>query len=61
MEELVQLAGAAGANVVGRLVQQLPVPSKTHYAGKGKVEELLVLKSIVNYSVLILDDELSPV
>jgi GTP-binding protein HflX len=61
IEELAQLAGAAGADVVGKLVQQLPLPSKTHYAGKGKLEELIVLKDSVNYSVLILDDELSPV
>jgi GTP-binding protein HflX len=61
IEELAQLAGAAGANVVGRLVQQLPMPSKTHYVGKGKLEELLALKNSVNYSVLILDDELSPI
>jgi GTP-binding protein HflX len=61
IEELAQLAGAAGADVVGKLFQQLPVPSKTHYAGKGKLEELLALKNSVNYSVLILDDELSPV
>ena len=33
LAELAQLAGAAGANVVGKIVQQLPVPSKTHYAG----------------------------
>ncbi len=60
IEELAQLAGAAGADVVGKLVQQLPVPSKTHYVGKGKLEELSALKNSVNYSVLILDDELSP-
>jgi len=60
IEELAQLAGAAGADVVGKLVQQLPMPSKTHYVGKGKLEELSALKNSVNYSVLILDDELSP-
>jgi GTP-binding protein HflX len=60
IEELAQLAGAAGADVVGKLVQQLPMPSKTHYVGKGKLEELTALKNSVNYSVLILDDELSP-
>jgi len=61
IEELAQLAGAAGAEVVGKLVQELPTPSKTHYAGKGKIQELLALKNSVSYSVLILDDELSPV
>jgi GTP-binding protein HflX len=61
INELEQLAGAAGADVVGKILQQLPLPSKTHYAGKGKLEELLALKNSVNYSLLILDDELSPV
>lgn len=60
VQELAQLAGTAGAVVVGNILQQLPVPSKTHYIGKGKLEELLALKSSVNYNVIILDDELSP-
>ena len=46
---------------MGNLIQQLPVPSKTHYVGKGKVEELLALKESVNYDVIVLDDELSPI
>jgi GTP-binding protein HflX len=57
---LAQLAGTAGADVVGKLVQQLPVPSKTHYLGRGKLDELLSLKNSINYNVLIVDDELSP-
>jgi GTP-binding protein HflX len=46
--------------VVGKLTQRLPVPSKTHYLGKGKLDELLALKSSTNYNVAIFDDELSP-
>lgn len=60
MEELAQLASTAGADVIGRLIQRLRIPSKTHYLGKGKVEELLSLKSSLNYDVVIFDDELSP-
>ena len=60
IEELAQLASTAGASVVGKLIQNLPVPSKTHYVGKGKLEELLALKSTTDYNVIILDDELSP-
>ncbi len=60
MEELAQLAKTAGANVIGRLIQRLPIPSKTHYLGKGKLDELLSLKGSVNYDVIIFDDELSP-
>jgi GTP-binding protein HflX len=60
IEELAQLAGTAGAGVVGKIIQRLPVPSKTHYLGKGKVDELLALKDSTNYDVVVFDDELSP-
>jgi len=60
MDELAQLAKTAGANVIGRLIQRLPIPSKTHYLGKGKLDELLSLKGSANYDVIIFDDELSP-
>ncbi|MBA7476342.1 GTPase HflX [subsurface metagenome] len=36
------------------------MPSKTHYLGKGKLEELLSLKDSTSYDVVIFDDELSP-
>lgn len=57
--ELAQLAVAAGAEVVGKIVQQLPEPSGTYYMGKGKLQELLSLKDSLDYNVLILDDELT--
>ncbi len=46
--------------MVGRLIQRLPTPSKTHYLGKGKLDELISLKGSTDYDVVILDDELSP-
>ena len=61
LEELAQLAGTAGVSVAGKLTQRLPMPSKTHYLGKGKLEELLAEKNNVNYDVVIFDDELSPI
>jgi len=60
MNELAQLAGTAGAKVVGKLIQRLPRASKTHYLGKGKLAELLSLKDSTKYNVVIFDDELSP-
>jgi len=60
LEELTQLAGTAGASVIGKLTQRLPMPSKTHYLGKGKLDELLSLKNSTDYNVVIFDDELSP-
>ena len=60
IEELAQLAGTARVAVVGKLIQRLPTPSKTHYLGKGKLDELLALKNSTNYDVVLFDDELSP-
>ncbi len=58
--ELGQLANAAGAQVVDKLIQHLNAPSKTHYVGSGKLEEILARKDSLNYNVVIFDDELSP-
>lgn len=58
--ELAQLTVTAGAEVVGKLIQRLRVPSKTHYLGEGKLAELLALKDSTDYNVVIFDDELSP-
>jgi len=60
LQELAQLAGTAGADVVGKLIQRLPAPTKVHYLGEGKLGELLSLKDSTNYNVVIFDDELSP-
>jgi GTP-binding protein HflX len=38
----------------------LPAPSHDSYVGKGKLQDLLALKSSTNYNVIILDDELTP-
>jgi GTP-binding protein HflX len=61
LDELAQLANTAGAVVVGKLIQRLSVPSKTHYLGTGKLDELVVLKNSTNYDVVLVDDELTPV
>jgi GTP-binding protein HflX len=61
LDELAQLANTAGAVVVGKLIQKLPMPSKTHYLGTGKLDELVALKNSTNYDVVLVDDELTPV
>jgi GTP-binding protein HflX len=38
----------------------LSEPHKSHYLGKGKIEELLALKGKTGYNVVIFDDELTP-
>ena len=60
LDELSSLAKAAGASVVGQLIQKLEVPSFTHYLGKGKLEELKSLKEKYHYDVIIINDELRP-
>jgi len=57
---LAQLAGTAGAEVVSKVIQRLPKASRTHYLGRGKLAELIMLKDSARYDVVIFDDELSP-
>ena len=60
LDELGQLAKTAGAEVVGRMVQNLERPSHSHYLGAGKIEELLSLKDKLDYDTAIFNDELRP-
>ena len=60
LDELALLADTAGARVVGRTVQKLETPHPAHYVGKGKVAEIKAERTHIDYSLVILDDELSP-
>lgn len=60
LDELARLTASAGAEVVGKVIQSLPVPSKAYYIGKGKLNELITLRESTSYDVVIFDDELSP-
>ena len=59
MDELEQLAGAAGAEVVGRVRQRRERASYT-YMGRGKLQELADLAHATHADLVVLDDELSP-
>jgi len=61
LDELARLAATAGARVVGRLSQKLHTPSRNCYLGRGKLEELVALRESTGYSLVIFDDELTPV
>ncbi|MDP6510602.1 MAG: GTPase HflX [Dehalococcoidia bacterium] len=61
LDELEQLAGTAGAEVVGRLSQHLVRPSSRFYMGEGKLSEATDLIQPLGYNLLICDDELSPI
>jgi GTP-binding protein HflX len=61
LEELALLAGTAGAQVVGKVVQRLERPDPAHYLGRGKLQEIASLRTSLAYDLVIFDDELSPV
>jgi GTP-binding protein HflX len=60
LDELAELADTAGAEIVGKLVQQIDRPHPGTYLGKGKIDELRELAAARNASLIIFDDELSP-
>jgi GTP-binding protein HflX len=61
LDELAQLAGTAGIEVEGKIVQRLPQPNPVTYIGKGKLEELrLELSLNPGLNSVVFDDELSP-
>src|SRR5688500_10131323 len=61
LDELGRLVDTAGAQVVGRLTQQVASPNPATLLGEGKVEELKELVQSRNATLAIFDDELTPV
>jgi len=61
LDELARLADTAGADVVGRLVQRIQAPTPNLYLGEGKVDELRQLAVDTQASLLLFDEELTPV
>jgi GTP-binding protein HflX len=60
LAELVQLARTAGVEVSGQAFQNLGTINPATYIGKGKVEEVGMLKEELGCDLVIFDDELSP-
>lgn len=58
MEELSGLAEAAGAEVLGKVVQSLEKPNTATLIGKGKTEEVAELAQAMEADVVIFNDEL---
>lgn len=46
--------------MVGSVSQKLPHPHPSHYVGKGKLEEIIELKTSLQIDVVLFDDELTP-
>ncbi len=60
LDELARLVDTAGAEVVGRLTQQVESPNPATLIGEGKVAELTALVPSLGGTLVIFDDELSP-
>jgi len=60
LDELAQLAESAGAQVVGRAVQNRKAPDRATYIGKGKVEEIAAAAKELKADLLVFDDDLAP-
>jgi GTPase len=61
LEELTRLVDTAGAEVVGRISQQITSPSSATLIGEGKVEEVAAAVAQAGATLVIFDEELSPV
>ncbi len=59
MEELKELTKAAGAEVVGSLIQNKHSVDVAYYIGKGKVEEIRAYSDSLDATLVIFNDELS--
>ncbi len=60
LDELARLVDTAGARVLDRLTQQVESPHPGTLIGEGKVEELAALVAATGATLVIFDDELSP-
>ena len=61
LEELTRLVDTAGADVVGRFSQQVVSPNPATLLGEGKVDELRAMVADLDATLVIFDEELSPV
>jgi GTP-binding protein HflX len=61
LEELTRLVDTAGAEVVGRITQYIAAPNPGTLIGEGKVEEVASEIAASDATLVIFDEELSPV
>ncbi len=61
LEEFVELARSAGADVVGTILARIERPSASHYLGSGKVEELRAACAASEADLVLVNHSLSPV
>jgi len=61
LEELERLADTAGAQVIGRVIQRIEAPTSNFYLGQGKVEELKDTLAAAGATLMLFDENLTPV
>lgn len=61
MRELAELVDTAGGEVVGEMVQNRPMPDGATYLGEGKLMELKLAIEDTDATLVVFDDELSPI
>lgn len=61
LDELARLVDTAGADVVGRTFQQIAAPNPATLIGEGKVEEIAAQIAELGATLVIFDEELTPV
>jgi GTP-binding protein HflX len=61
LEELTRLVDTAGAEVVGRVSQHIAAPNPATLIGEGKVDEVASEVAATEATLVIFDEELSPV
>lgn len=59
MDELEELADTAGAEVVARVIQNMPLINNASYLGSGKLNEIRDMAEKLGANLLIVDDELT--
>jgi GTP-binding protein HflX len=59
LDELGELALTAGVQVLHKVLQKKAVKDAAYYIGRGKIEELSLLRQALNANLIIFDDELS--
>ncbi len=60
LDELEELCDTAGAQTVGKVIQNLEHFDKATYVGKGKVDEIRELIFVTGATGIVCDDELAP-
>ncbi|MCH7811591.1 MAG: GTPase HflX [Chloroflexi bacterium] len=55
-----QLVRTSRGIVVGETIQRLPSPHPATYIGKGKISEIVAERDRAGYTMVVLDDEISP-